>query len=133
MESRSVLLVEDNEDLRLLAAELLEEEGFHVQVASTGLEALTLLRDGIRPGCMLLDLGLPDMSAADFLAQYLEIPGAEEIPVVLVSGNSELGSWAEKFKTGRMIRKPYGLDALLEAATELCGGGRLVTVLASTT
>jgi hypothetical protein len=68
------------------------------------------------------------MSSADFLTQFHEIPGATEIPVALVSGNSELGSWAKRFKTGRVIRKPYGLDALLETATELCGAGASVKI-----
>lgn len=119
--NRTVLLVEDNEDLRCIAHELLTEEGFHVQLAGTGQEVLALLRGGYRPGCVLLDLGLPDMSAGEFLAAYTEIPGTAELPIAIVSGNAELGDWAKRFKTGRIIRKPYGVDALVEAAAQLCG------------
>lgn len=121
MTNCTVLLVEDDKDLQEVASELLLEEGFELRLAATGQEVLALLRSGFRPGCILLDLGLPDMSAADFLEQYTAIPGVSELPIVLVSGNSNIGDWAKRFKTKRIIPKPYGLESLLDSVTEFCG------------
>jgi CheY-like chemotaxis protein len=124
MTNRTILLVEDNQDLREVAAELLAEEGFGVHLAATGQEVIALLLSGFRPDCILLDLGLPDMTSADFLESFTRIPGAAEIPVVLVSGNAEIGNWATRFRASRIVRKPYGIDTLLTAAAELCGNRR---------
>ncbi|MGZ3713600.1 MAG: response regulator [Bdellovibrionota bacterium] len=124
MEKKSVLLVEDNDDLRAVAAELLLQEGFVVHLASTGAEVLRFLGLGLSPGCILLDLGLPDMSSAEFLTAFNDIAGASEIPVVLVSGNSEIATWAKRFNTKRTIRKPYGLETLVQVVSELCIGER---------
>lgn len=121
MMNRTVLLVEDNQDLREVAAELLVGEGFTVRLAATGREVHSLLASGFHPDCILLDLGLPDMTASDFLEGYTRISGVAEIPVVLVSGNAEIGNWATRFRAARIIRKPYGIEALVNAATELCG------------
>lgn len=121
MMNRTVLLVEDNQDLAEVAAELLVEEGFAVRMASTGLEVLALLKDGFRPDCILLDLGLPDLTASDFLEGYTRISGVADIPVVLVSGNAEISNWATRFRAARIIKKPYGIESLVNAAAELCG------------
>ncbi|MGE3262420.1 MAG: response regulator [Bacteriovoracia bacterium] len=127
MTNCTVLLVEDDRDLQEVASELLLEEGFDLRLATTGQEVLTLLKGGFRPGCILLDLGLPDMSAADFLERYTAIPGASELPIVLVSGNSDIGDWAKRFKTRRIIRKPYGLESLVDSVTEFCGQPKALT------
>ena len=61
-QTKSVLIVEDEADIRDLLRELLEYEGFQVSTASQGREALTLLENEPRPHAILLDLMMPVMN-----------------------------------------------------------------------
>ncbi len=64
---RTVLVVEDERDIRELLRRYLERAGFSVLTAATGAEALHLV-DEVRPDLLLLDLGLPDIDGAEILA-----------------------------------------------------------------
>lgn len=125
--SRTILLVEDNEDLRAVVAELLGDEGYNVRLAATGQEVLDLLAGSFRPSCMILDLGLPDMSSLDFLERFEKISGSSDLPIILASGSPEIANWAKRFKAGRVIRKPYDLDSLVSAVSAHCQNSRLAT------
>ena len=115
----SVLLVEDNEDLRGILAEILGMAGFELRLASSGREVLAALFTGYRPSCILLDLGLPDMSPEEFFAEFSRVAGVESLPLVLASGNSDIKHWSERFRSSRVLRKPYDLDVLVRVVTEV--------------
>lgn len=119
----TVLILEDNEDLRDITAEVLMNGGFTVRLTATGAELLSLLRSGFRPDCLLLDLGLPDMSSEDFFTEFRAIAGAHRIPVALASGCTDVAQAGERFGIKKWIRKPYDLDRLLDLVAELCRSG----------
>ena len=75
MSSGAVLIVDDDNDVRSALAELLEEEGFSVEGAANGREALALLRGGtVHPAVILLDLMMPGMDGWDFRHEQMRDP-----------------------------------------------------------
>lgn len=74
----SVLLIEDDADLRRLVANALSQDGHHVETAATALEALEAVPGGDFE-LLILDLGLPDMDGQDLLKMIRAIT---EVPVI---------------------------------------------------
>ena len=84
--NKSLLVVEDNEVQRNAIVELIGGEGdVEITAASTGEEALSILRER-HFDCMVLDLGLPDMSGFDFLNRMKNELKIEDIPVIVYTG-----------------------------------------------
>jgi CheY-like chemotaxis protein/signal transduction histidine kinase len=86
---RTVLVVDDDYDLRETMRDVLEEEGYTVQTASNGQEALDCLRDGESPEVVLLDLMMPVMDGWHFLDEISRDSAFAEIPVVVMSASQE--------------------------------------------
>lgn len=84
----SALLVDDDDDARELLASILEKEGYSVVGAHDGCEALELLRT-IRPGVILLDLGMPRMNGAEFREAQRRHPEWLRIPTVVMTGTTD--------------------------------------------
>ena len=80
-----ILIVNDDEAVNDALWHVLEKEGFGVEVATDGRNALARLREGLRPGLILLDLMMPVMDGYEFREQQLKIPELAEIPVVVMS------------------------------------------------
>src|SRR5258706_2551777 len=83
--NKSLLVVEDNEAQRNAIVELIGEGDVEITAVATGEEALTLLRER-RFDCMVLDLGLPDMSGFDFINTMKGELGIEDLPIVVYTG-----------------------------------------------
>jgi CheY-like chemotaxis protein len=80
-----VLIIDNDEDVRLSLTDMLEDHGYSVQVAADGAAGLALLRSGYRPCVILLDLAMPGMDGWDFRAAQLREPALADIPVVVMS------------------------------------------------
>jgi CheY-like chemotaxis protein len=113
--SASVLLVEDDEDIRETVSAVLESEGYTVLTAGNGEEALAILDRG-QPCVVLLDLMMPVMSGWDFMEVVRKNKRLEDMPVVVVSAYSE--KKAEGVR--RVLKKPLDVNKLLEAVAEYC-------------
>src|SRR5262245_1169420 len=83
----SVLIVDDDEEVRGMLQQILEREGYRVHTASQGKEALLLL-DTLpdKPGLILLDLMMPVMTGEEMLAALRRVHALADIPVAFVSG-----------------------------------------------
>jgi CheY-like chemotaxis protein len=112
--SFTILLVEDDLDVREALAETLREEGYDVDCANDGVEALDYLRGGGRPGLILLDLMMPRMSGSEFRLAQKKDPLLVRYPVVLLSADGRMREKAATLETAGAIRKPIDLDELLE-------------------
>ena len=87
-QSRSVLIVEDDSDLRQALAELLEDEGYECLHANNGIEALTVLKIQ-RPDLLVVDLIMPLMSGADLLARLRHDRSYRDIPVIAMTAAND--------------------------------------------
>ena len=114
-----VLVVDDNYDLREVLEAALVQAGYRVSTAPNGKVALEQAH-GNRPDLIVLDLMMPVMSGWQFLEARREDPEIATIPVIVDSAVLESNIEGAAV----VLRKPFDLDALLTAASRLCGGGR---------
>jgi CheY-like chemotaxis protein len=117
--SFTILLVEDDFDVREALAETLREEGYDVDCACDGEEALQYLRRGARPGLILLDLMMPKMSGSEFRMVQKVDPALRDLPVVLLSADSRMEDKARALEADGAIRKPIDLPELLGTIEKL--------------
>ena len=84
-DTATVLLVDDDLSIVDGVTDFLQEEGFKVVSATNGAEALSLLRGGVAPDVILLDVMMPLMDGWDFRATQLADPALRKIPIVVMS------------------------------------------------
>jgi CheY-like chemotaxis protein len=105
---KTVLVVEDDVAIRAAVC-----EGYKVFQASDGKQALETLRAGLKPDLILLDLMMPVMSGSRFREEQMVDPMISEIPVIVLSADSNIKNVSEKLRVNRFLRKPVNLDELL--------------------
>ena len=108
----SVLVVEDDAEVRSSVAEILELEGFAVDTAIHGQQALDKLRSGAAPSVLLLDLMMPVMNGLELLEHLRGDSELRSPPVIVLSANR--GYDAEDLGVEAVVRKPFDIDALVE-------------------
>ncbi|MEM9596135.1 MAG: response regulator [Acidobacteriota bacterium] len=84
VEAQRILVVDDSATVRALVGATLETEGFEVDFAATGMEALAALRKHV-PNLVLLDIGLPNMDGYQLCQLIRQNPATAEVPVVMLS------------------------------------------------
>lgn len=114
---KSILIVEDEKDIRDTLQQVLEIEGYHVVTAANGREGLERLTKLPQPCLILLDLMMPVMNGWEFLKAHRENDIFATIPVVIVSAVGEAG---QPTMASGFIKKPVNLDALLKFVHYYC-------------
>ena len=114
----TVLVVDDERDIREAVAEVLKDEGYAVVDATDGAEAIRQLR-AHHPAVVLLDLMMPGMNGWEFCAaRRNEPPELSQIPVIVISALGRVsGLDAQAF-----LQKPFELDALVSAVRQYADG-----------
>jgi CheY-like chemotaxis protein len=116
--AQNVLVVEDHADLREMLAVLLESEGFQVQTARNGAEALTAMHER-RPSVILLDLMMPVMSGDEFRQRQLAEPEYANVPVICMTAAHDGPQRAKRMHATQYFQKPVDFDELISAVREL--------------
>lgn len=114
-ESRfSILVVDDDRVLLQMAEELLRGE-YAVSVAASGRQAVQLLRKGIFPDLILLDVDMPEMDGYAAIEAIKEIPLARDIPVIFLTGMTGSEDELKGLLSGAVdyITKPFVREILL--------------------
>src|SRR5262249_51366932 len=113
--SPRVLVVDDEPEVQQLLSRALRVNGFRVETASSGAEALE--KASLEPpDLILLDLWLPDMSGWDVRARLQSIAGCAAVPVVVLTAHSgpEEMKEGERLGVGAFLAKPVGMARILE-------------------
>jgi CheY-like chemotaxis protein len=111
---QSILVVDDDRDLRTTVAQVLQDEGYQVAEAANGREALERLHTGPAPDLLLLDLMMPVMNGEQFRQEQRKEPELARIPVVVMTAaGSRVNDRIEAIKPAAVLQKPVGLDDLL--------------------
>lgn len=120
---RTVLVVEDDESVRLLLEVALEELGYRVLLAGHAAHALELLERIGHLDLLVTDVGLPGMNGRQ-LAEIMQQRYAE-LPVVFVTGYAKAAAAREEFLGPRMtmVAKPFTLEQLTAAVSEMLRHG----------
>jgi DNA-binding NtrC family response regulator len=102
----NVLIVDDDFDCMELSTEILELAGHHIQTGKNGEEGLKSLLTGELPDCVLLDVDMPILSGPGMAHQmFLNDGGEEKIPILLVSGRTDLDEIARRMGTPYFLPK----------------------------
>lgn len=121
MNTPYILVVEDDDDIREAVIDVLSDEGFETIGASDGAAALRVMRASSNlPAFIFLDLMMPGMSGAEFLAAQRADPTLVAVPVVLVSADANVAAKAADLKVTAFLRKPVKLDDLIGTAKRFC-------------
>jgi CheY-like chemotaxis protein len=116
---RSVLLVDDDDDMRTALTHLLGDEGFIVYAAQNGRDALNRLAGIDDPGLILLDLMMPVMDGHQFLAERSRDARLARIPVVVLT------AWTREWRgktvgVDDVLTKPVRPEDLLRLVERYC-------------
>jgi signal transduction histidine kinase len=114
---RSLLVVEDDADIREALDGLLSMEGFRVSGCSNGREALDWLRNSPKPDLILLDLMMPVMDGWQFRVAQKEDPELANIPVLALSADST--AKAAAIDAEAYLKKPVDYDTLIDTIDRL--------------
>jgi two-component system nitrogen regulation response regulator NtrX len=108
----SILVVDDEEDIRISLAGILEDEGYQVSVCSSGEEALQIL-DREELDLLYLDIWLPGKDGIKILERVHR--DYSDLPVVMISGHGNIETAVESIKKGAFdfIEKPLSLDKVV--------------------
>ncbi len=118
MSQAQVLVVDDEPDIRQLVKEILEDEGYSVQVAEDG-EKARLIYAQQKPDLVLLDIWMPDIDGISLLKEW-SASGSLESQVVIMSGHGTLETAVEATRLGAFdfIQKPLSLAKLLATVSK---------------
>jgi len=81
---KSILVIDDNQDILFIVRTMLEENGYEVNCASTGPEGLKCVQT-LPPDLIILDILMPDMDGMEVLKTIKESPDTSSIPVMILS------------------------------------------------
>jgi two-component system, OmpR family, phosphate regulon response regulator PhoB len=109
-----VLVVEDEASLVTMLRYNLEKQGFRVEEAADGQEALTRIAE-TQPDLVLLDWMLPVVSGIEVCRQIRRRPATRELPVIMLTARTEDQDAVRALNTGAddYVTKPFNLDSLL--------------------
>ncbi len=110
--ARRVLLIDDDERIRLYVSELLASEGYAVQGAGDA-DSAELALERFKPELILLDIMIPGMDGQEISYELRRHPATRNIPLILVSGDRLLASKAAKVRADAYLSKPFDADDLL--------------------
>lgn len=108
-----ILVVDDNDDFRVMLATALGSHGFLVSQAANGEEALIAMAEPI-PDMAIVDLDMPKMNGLEFSKKVKD--AAPDFPIIMVTGYAQFYSAAEILSVGidAFLQKPVPIDKLLE-------------------
>ncbi len=118
MTRTTVLVVDDDAEIRQAIAELLEDEEYGVLLAANGKEALDLVTKGLRPDVILLDVMMPVMDGWHFLSARLKHPDLVEVPIIIISAGQEAEREARNVGVFEVAKKPLHVDDLIRRIEE---------------
>lgn len=124
MANHPLLLVEDDDDLRLTVAEVLRDHGVEVVEASNGVEALAWMHEHEKPVAIVLDLMMPKMDGMQFRAAQLADPDLRDIPVVFMTASTVKQHVLDAAGAAAVLRKPVTIDELFSVLGRFVEVGR---------
>ncbi len=114
--AKTVLVVDDEKNIRRTLQLVLEGEGYHVLMSETAGQALAILANPDTPvDLALLDVKLPDMSGLDALERIRKDEATRDIPVLVISGHATVNDAVQAIKLGAtdFFEKPLARERVL--------------------
>ena len=109
----TVLVVDDSVTMVLSLKTTLSMNGFQVETAQNGREALDKLKSGLKPGLILTDINMPVMGGMELIRNVRAMPALKFIPILTLTTESEAAKRAEgkiAGATGWLVKPVSGND-----------------------
>jgi CheY-like chemotaxis protein len=114
--TKRILIIEDDDAVRYVLSDALQDAGFAVATAIDGVDALDQIGQH-PPDAILLDLMMPSMDGWNFLERFR---ARSRIPVGIISAAPMLRKTADAWGVQVAIGKPFSLETLLSQVERLC-------------
>ncbi len=120
--SARILVVDDEPDIRFLLKDILEDEGYLVDVAEHA-RAANEIRRSIQPDLVLLDIWMPEIDGVTLLKEW-KSSGKDDCPVVMMSGHGTVETAVEATRFGAVdfVEKPLSMAKLLHTVKSALSG-----------
>jgi DNA-binding response OmpR family regulator len=109
----SILVVDDDPQLRQFIRDVLEAEGLEVETAADGRQALDLATSR-PPALVVLDITLPNLGSS-VVADRLRAALGDRLPILVITADGNAAQKAEQVRAYAHLRKPFAMDELLAA------------------
>lgn len=118
---KNVLIVDDQEGIRLLLQEVFKQEGYQTYLAADGYEALTMAKTHC-PDCVLLDMKIPGMDGITILQELKMM--YPQLPVVMMTAYGEVDAQetTEKLGAVKYFSKPFNIAEVKETVNKILKG-----------
>lgn len=118
---KTILLVEDDPQVRTALSMLLKRDGHHCIQASNGRLALEVLEDNPDVALIVTDLNMPELSGAQLIDQVRETDKHSQIPILAISGGTTKEHASKRLTDGpsRLVLKPVSRTLLLSEVQSL--------------
>lgn len=119
--TKTLLIVDDQQGIRLLLKEVFEREGYRTMIAGSGKEALELTQHSC-PDMVLMDMKMPGMDGIELLKRLKN--RNQQCKVIMMTAYGEMGVVEESMNWGvmRHFTKPFDVFELRDAVRELIDG-----------
>jgi CheY-like chemotaxis protein len=118
---KTVLVVDDDDDMRFILRLLLERSGYQVLDAANGVAALVTIK-ATRPDVLVTDLRMPMMDGAELTQRVRSDPNLNEIPIVIITAYAVVPETVEL--ADAVIPKPFAPERVADTVARLIGGRR---------
>lgn len=119
LNSRMILLVDDDADVREFVSLALQGEGYEVATAADGHEALERLGE-LQPGLILLDMKMPRLNGFEFVRLYRERE-ERSAPIIVLTAAYDARLAADTVGADAYLSKPFDVTVLLQTVERFLG------------
>ena len=118
-----ILVVDDSVSIRKVVSRLLEEQGWQVQTAVDGMDAMEQLRE-CRPDLIVLDIEMPRVNGFEFLGALKNLAGCETIPVIMLTSRTTAKHREKAIALGAkgFVAKPFNNDDFVQLILKITNG-----------
>jgi CheY-like chemotaxis protein len=117
---QSILIVEDDMDIRNALRDMVELDGYYAETAENGADAMRKLNDMPKPCLIILDIMMPVMNGLEFLAASERDSRIVTVPVVIVTAYEAIAR-RERSRAAGIVGKPIDIDRLRKFILDFCG------------
>lgn len=117
---KKILIIDDNEDIRVIYSAAFESAGYEVYTSKDGLWGITEVSD-IAPDIILLDIMMPEMSGYDFLSALKNNTSLSDVPVIVLSNLSQEKDRQEALDRGAAVcltKSDHSTEEIIETVTK---------------